>query len=287
VISLKVYTLITLERSISDPPETPELGTRIASKFLGLKNMNRYCNPPSDQPTTVMVVDDDPDIQTVVGTGLKQAGFDVWTAGEAERALSLIEERGIPNLAVIDIGLPKTSGVELARSIKEFSDLPVIMLTAVTDSQTIVSSLDEFAEDYVTKPVLLPVLVARVRRVLGRIRDGSYASGPSLQIDQRLTVELSHARALVDGEVVSLTPTEAKLMHILMRDAGRTVRTEFLLGRIWPLEEVFEETLRVHVYRLRRKIEIDPKNPSYILTVRGEGYSFPAIRPAEVETATK
>lgn len=243
--------------------------------------MNRYCNPLSDQPFTVMVVDDDPDIQTVVGAGLKQAGFDVWASGEAEQALSLIEERGIPNLAVIDIGLPKTSGLELARTIKEFCDLPVVMLTAVSDSQTIVSSLNEFAEDYVTKPVLLPVLIARVRRVLGRIRDGSYARGPSLQIDDRLTVELSRSRVLVDGEPVNLTPTETKLLHILIRDAGRTVRTEFLLGRIWPLEEVFEETLRVHVYRLRKKIEVDPKNPNYILTVRGEGYSFPKIRPAE------
>lgn len=247
--------------------------------------MDKYRNLPSDQPAAVMVVDDDPDIRTVVGDGLKQAGFDVWTAGEADSALSLIEDRGIPSLAVIDIGLPKTSGLDLARTIKAFCDLPVVMLTAVRDSQTIVATLNEFAEDYVTKPVLLPVLVARVRRVLGRIRDGSYARGPSLQIDDRLTVELSCSRVMVDDQPVGLTPTESKLLHILIRDAGRTVRTEYLLSRIWPLEEVFEDTLRVHVYRLRKKIEVDPKDPHYILTVRGDGYSFPNIRSTAHEAA--
>jgi DNA-binding response OmpR family regulator len=222
----------------------------------------------------VLVVDDDADIRTVVGEALSRAGFEVWTAESAGRALELIEGRGLPSLAVIDIGLPKTSGLELARSIKEFSDLPIVMLTAVSDSGTMVTALDEFAEDYVTKPVLLPVLVARVRRVLSRIQDGSPSHGPSVRVDDRLTVELTRHRVLIDGEPVSLTPIESKLMHILLRDAGRTVRTEFLLSRVWPLEEVYDETLRVHVYRLRRKIEKDPSNPRYIRTVRGQGYSF-------------
>lgn len=230
--------------------------------------------PDWEQPRRVLVVDDDPQIRKVVGTGLEQGGFEVWTASTAEQASEMLDSRGVPSLALIDIGLPETSGVELAQSIKAFSDVPIVMLTAVSDAKTIVDTLNEFAEDYVTKPVLLPVLVARVRRVLARIQDSGCARGPAIHVDHRLVVELTHHRILVDGREESLTPTESKLLHILLRNAGRTVRSDFLLGRLWPMEEVFEDTLRVHVYRLRKKIEEDPRSPRYIVTVRGDGYCF-------------
>jgi len=223
---------------------------------------------------SILVVDDDQQIQTVVGAGLKEGGFEVWPASTAAQAIQMLEQRGVPNLALIDIGLPETSGVDLARSLKAFSDIPIVMLTAVSESKVIVDSLNEFAEDFVTKPVLLPVLVARVRRVLARIREDGCAAGPSIRIDHRLVVELARHRVLVEDREETLTPTESRLLHILMRDAGRTVRSDFLLKRLWPLEEVFEDTLRVHVYRLRKKIEEDPRNPNYIMTVRGIGYRF-------------
>jgi DNA-binding response OmpR family regulator len=122
------------------------------------------------------------------------------------------------------------------------------------------------------------VLVARVGRVLRRIRDFTYAVDPILPIDERLGIEFTRCRALVDGREVPLTPTETKLLHVLVRDAGRPVRTEYLIQRLWPLEEVYEDTLRVHICRLRQKIEKDPGKPMYVTTVRGQGYRFPALK---------
>ena len=223
----------------------------------------------------ILVVDDDREIQATCRSALEGAGYEVWSAASADEAEKRLQDGGIPHLAVIDIGMPGVSGVELSRWIKGFCDLPIVLLTGNTDENTIVTTLEEFAEDYIMKPVSLSVLVARVNRVLRRIRDFSYALEPVVRVDDRLSLELSRCSAIIDGEHVNLTPTEAKLLHVLIRDAGRTVRTEFLLHRVWPFQEVFEDTLRVHVYRLRQKIERDPKMPRYVVTMRGAGYSFP------------
>ncbi len=117
-----------------------------------------------------------------------------------------------------------------------------------------------------------------VQRVLRRIGDFAYALDPVIQIDARLAVDFAHQQAIVQGQIVALTPTEAKILFILMRNAGHTVSTDFILRRLWPLDEVFEDTLRVHVYRLRQKIEAIPTKPVYIVTERGQGYSFPQQR---------
>jgi DNA-binding response OmpR family regulator len=225
----------------------------------------------------VLVVDDDPDIVSTSCAALEQAGYEVWSAGSAEAAMKCLVARGVPHLAIIDIHMPGADGITLSRRIKGRCDLPIVIMTSEVDSRVVVEALDEFAEDYITKPVELPVLVARVGRVLRRIRDFSYAVGPTMPIDDRLGIEFTRCRALVGGSEVQLTPTETKLLHILVRDAGRTVRTEYLIQRLWPLEEVFEDTLRVHVCRLRRKIEEDSGKPKYVLTVRGQGYRFPKL----------
>jgi DNA-binding response OmpR family regulator len=120
--------------------------------------------------------------------------------------------------------------------------------------------------------------VARVQRVLRHIGDFAYTLEPVTRVDDRLAVDFAHQQALVGGQPVPLTPTETKLLYILMRNAGRTVTTGFLLRRLWPLEEVFEDTLRAHIHRLRRKIEPTPAQPRYIVTERGIGYSFPPKR---------
>ena len=225
----------------------------------------------------ILVVDDDPDIVSTSCAALESAGYEVWSAESAEAAMKRLSDHGVPHLAIIDINMPGTDGITLSRQIKTICDLPIVMMTAETDSGAVVTALDEFAEDYITKPVELPVLIARVGRVLRRIRDFAYAVDPIVKIDERLGIEFTRCRALVYGSEVPLTPTETKLLHMLVRDAGRAVRTEYLLQRLWPLEEVFEDTLRVHVCRLRRKIEADPKKPKYVLTVRGHGYQFPEL----------
>jgi DNA-binding response OmpR family regulator len=168
------------------------------------------------------------------------------------------------------------NGFEFCSTVQEFSDLPVILLTSVDEEETIIRGIEYFAEDYVTKPFSPRELVARVRRVLRRIGDFAYTLAPVISLDDRLAVDFAHKQAVVEERSVSLTPTESKLLYILMRNAGRVVGTDFLLRRLWPMEEVFEDSLRVHVHNLRRKIEVDPGKPYYILTERTLGYRLVA-----------
>jgi DNA-binding response OmpR family regulator len=222
----------------------------------------------------ILVVDDDPAILRLVRDKLDRAGFEVWTATSGQRALDVIGRRGLPHLAIVDIMMPEMGGFEFCRTVQEFTDLPVIMLTAVDEEETVIRGIEHFAEDYITKPFSPRELVARVQRVLRRIGGFAYALDLVTQVDDRLAVDLAHQRALVDGRPVDLTPTETKILYILMRNAGRTVTIDFLLRRLWPLEDVFEDALRVHVHRLRQKIETVPRQPCYIVTERGLGYRF-------------
>ena len=228
----------------------------------------------SDGLQRILVVDDDPAILRLVRDKLDHAGFEVWTAASGQEALDVISHRGLPHLAVVDILMPGMDGFELCQRVQEFSDLPVIMLTAVDEEETVIRGIEHFAEDYITKPFSPRELVARVQRVLRRIGDFAYALDPVTQVDVHLTVDFAHQRAFVDGQAIDLTPTETKILYILMRNAGRTVTNSFLLRRLWPLEQVFEDTLRVHIHRLRKKIEQNPSAPRYIVTERGMGYRF-------------
>lgn len=222
----------------------------------------------------ILLVDDEADIRWTVGELLKDEGFDVVTARSADEALRRIDELGIPHLAVVDIMMPEVDGIDLCRRLREFSDVPVIMLTAVDDQETITGAIREFADDYVVKPFDPDELAARIRRVLGRFKTFDYATGPRLVIDDRLALELAAGRAMVDGEAVELTPTETRLLHVLTRNAGRLVSTSHLLQRVWPRKEVYEDSLRVHVHRIRHKIEVDPSSPRYLTNERGVGYRF-------------
>ena len=222
----------------------------------------------------VLLVEDDPGSQLFTRSVLERAGYQVWCARDGKAALETLERRGLPHLALIDIMMPGMDGLEVARKIQEFVDLPIIMLTSVERTETKVDALTRFAEDYVVKPFEPTELLARIDRLLRRIGDFSYTLEPRVRIDDRLSVELARRRAIVEGREIELTPTETKLLFVLMRNAGRTLLSDYLLKRVWPMEEVYEDTLRTHVYRLRRKIEDNPKDPRYVLTERGLGYSF-------------
>ena len=228
----------------------------------------------------ILAVDDDPFNLRIVRHALEQADFQVMTASSGEDALSVIKRQGLPHLAVVDIHMPPgMSGFEFCRTIHQFSDLPVIMLTAVGEESTVVEGLEKHAEDYIIKPFVPGELVARVNRVLRRIGDFAYTLEPTTKVDERLSVDFPGRQAIVEGKEVSLTPTETKLLYILMRNAGRTVTTDFILRRLWPLEPAFEDRLHVHMHRLRRKIEDkkDKSRPRYINSERGLGYTFLAI----------
>jgi DNA-binding response OmpR family regulator len=229
-----------------------------------------------ERPQRILVVDDDPDILRLVSSKLDHAGFQVWTADSGKKALDLVNRNGLPHLAIVDLMMPGMDGFEFCQTVQQFSDLPVIMLTAIDAEETVIRGIRYFAEDYVIKPFSPRELVARVERVLRRIGDFAYALEPVIQVDRRLAVDFAHQQVIVDNQPISVTPTETKILYILMRNAGRVVTTDFLLRRLWPFEEVFEDTVRVHIHRLRQKIESMPAQPYYIITERGAGYSFPA-----------
>jgi DNA-binding response OmpR family regulator len=226
------------------------------------------------QAQRVLVVDDDRAILRLVSDKFERAGFEVLTAASGSCALDLIARRGLPHLAIVDINMPGMDGFELCEHLQQFSDLPVIFLTAVDEEETVIQGIERYAEDYVTKPFSPRELVARAQRVLRRIGDFAYALEPVTQIDERLAVDFVGQRAIVDGQPVTLSPTETKLLYLLLRNAGRPVTSDFLLCRLWPLEEVFEDVLRVNVHRLRKKIGDNSAGLPYIVAERGVGYSF-------------
>ena len=233
----------------------------------------------SNQPQTILAVDDNTYTLRIVQHALEQADFQVVTAVSGREALQIINRRGLPHLAIVDYHMPGgMSGFELCHEVHQFSDLPVVMLTAVSDEDTVIEGLEKHAEDYIVKPFSPEVLVARVKRVLRRMGDFAYTLESRTVVDDRLEIDFPNRQALIDGEEVRLTPTETKLLYILMRNAGRTVTTDFIIRRLWPLEPAYEDRLHVHMHRLRSKIE-DKKNksrPRYINSERGMGYIFRA-----------
>lgn len=233
----------------------------------------------TDMQLKVLTVDDDAFNLRIVRHALEQADYKVMSASSGEEALTMIRRQGLPHLAVVDIHMPPgMSGFEFCRAIHQFSDLPVIMLTAVGEESTVVEGLEKHAEDYIIKPFVPGELIARVGRVLRRIGDFAYTLDPITQVDERLSIDFPSRQAIVEQKPISLTPTETKLLYILMRNAGRTVTTDFILRRLWPLEPAYEDRLHVHMHRLRRKIEDkkDKTRPRYIISERGLGYTFQA-----------
>ena len=232
-----------------------------------------------EEPYHILAVDDSPMILRLVSLALEEADFKVTTATSGEEGLEIIQRFGLPHLALVDINMPPgMDGFEFCARVLEFSDLPIIMLTAIDHEETIIQAIDQFAEDYITKPFNNGELVSRIRRVLRRIGDFGYTNDPVLKIDHRLSIDFPNRKAIVDGTDVLLTPTEAKLLYILLRSAGRTVTTDFLMRRLWPLERVGEDRLRVNIHRVRRKIEAN-RNETYIVSERGIGYTFTVVPP--------
>lgn len=226
-------------------------------------------------PKRILAVDDNMQTLQIVRHTLERGGFDVITAASGADALNMINRHGLPHLALVDLRMPGMDGFELCQALQEFSDIPVIILTAENEEETVVKGIEEYAEDYMIKPFRPSELVARINRVLRRIGDFAYTLAPTIDVDDFLSVNFPSREAIVGGESVSLTPTETKIIYILMRNAGQTVTTDFLLRRIWPLESAYEDRLHVHVHRLRRKVEQNPSKPRYIVSKRGLGYTFP------------
>jgi DNA-binding response OmpR family regulator len=233
----------------------------------GLNIVNRY---------RILIVDDDAMAREILKRILEHAGYEVMTAGSGPEALRKLHE-GIPHLVVVDLMMPEMDGFELCRRIKSHLDVPIVILSAVAAIESKVEGLQMYAEDYIVKPFEKEELVARVQRVLRRYGESAGVEQPEVVIDQELQINFVQHWARVKGQQVTLTPTESKLLFLLVRNAGRVVTNETLLAKAWAGdEEAYEEGLRVHISRLRSKIESNPSKPVYIQTKRGVGYRFSA-----------
>jgi two-component system, OmpR family, KDP operon response regulator KdpE len=222
--------------------------------------------------TRVLVVDDEPQILRALQTNLRGAGYDVATAATAGEALSAAAV-GRPEAVILDLVLPDRSGIDVARELRRFSAVPIIVLSAVGEEHEKVAALDAGADDYVTKPFGMDELLARLRAALRR----AAPPGEAVVRVGELEVDLERRAVSVAGKPVSLTPHEFELLALLARNEGKLLTHRMILREVWgPAYGTESHYLHVYVSQLRRKIEPQPARPRYLLTEPGAGYRLVA-----------
>ena len=220
----------------------------------------------------ILVVDDEPRIAEICRDFLERAGFRVLTAGNGADALTLARTKQ-PDLVVLDLGLPKVDGLDVARGLRKVSNVPIIMLTARVEEHDKLLGLELGADDYITKPFSPKELVARVRAVFRRTDIGP-GRGDVIRASD-ITLDVPRMQARVGSRPIELTSTEFELLAALMRQPGRVFTRGQLLDVIHgEAVESFDRAIDVHIKNLRRKLEPDPHQPRYVLTVYGVGYRF-------------
>lgn len=241
--------------------------------------------PQQTEPTyagmQILVVDDETRMIDFIRMNLELEGFRVLGARNGIEALDMVRKH-ILDLIILDVMMPQLDGFETLRMLREFSTVPVIMLTAKSEEEDKVHGLELGADDYVTKPFGARELVSRVKAVLRRTSMLVDPGQAVLKIDDRLSVDFNRREVIVEGEHIKLRPTEYRLLYYLIENAGWTVPHEQLLAKVWGYE-YRDEThyVRLYVNYLREKIEQDPANPKYILTERGVGYRFVDFRKGQ------
>jgi DNA-binding response OmpR family regulator len=230
--------------------------------------------------TTVVTADDDPQLLRLVARNLQFEDYDVLTASDGEQALELIEAHA-PDVVLLDVMMPKMDGFTVCHRVREFSTVPIIIVTARGQDQDKIRGLDLGADDYLTKPFSVDELLARVRAVLRRAQfmanEVSHLARPQKIGD--LSIDYAQHQVMVAGHEVALTPIEYRLIAYLAQNAGRIVTQDLLLSHVWGSEYAGEShMLQVNINRLRRKIEADPVHPRYIRTKVGIGYLL-ALQP--------
>ena len=231
----------------------------------------------SAKKTTILAADDDPQLLRLVTRNLQLEGYDALGASDGQQALELIESNP-PDLVLLDVMMPKMDGFTVCYRVREFSSVPIIILTARGQDQDKVRGLDLGADDYLTKPFSVDELLARVRAVLRRSEFTAREKAQGLRATITtgdLTVDYSQHLVTLAGHEIPLTPTEYRILAYLAQNAGRVVTQDLLLEHVWGSEYLGEShMLQVNVNRLRHKLEIDPTQPRYILTKAGVGYSL-------------
>jgi DNA-binding response OmpR family regulator len=223
---------------------------------------------------TILIVEDDPKTASLVALYLEREGFQTAIAEDGITALAMVQQQK-PDFVILDLMLPRMDGWEVCRNIRRSSDIPIIMLTAREDEVDRISGLTLGADDYVIKPFSPRELVARVKAILRRERLQAHARREVLS-SAGLVLDRDKFQVTLHGSPVSLTPHEYKLLEALMASRGKVLSRQNLLDYLYPNKEaiVIDRVVDVHIGKLRQKIEDDPANPHFILTVRGIGYRF-------------
>ena len=233
-----------------------------------------------ERRTRVLVVEDEESFIDALTIGLDREGFDATIARDGQEALSTFEE-GRFDVILLDLMLPKLSGLDVCRSIRASSDVPIIIVSAKGEEVDMVLMLEVGADDYVTKPYRLRELVARIRAVLRRREVPTAFEESDVLAFGPLRMELDARRCFVNDEEIKLRKKEFALLRLLLENPGRVLTRDVLIDRVWGSDYVGDtKTLDVHIKRLRSLIEEDPKKPELISTVRGVGYRFEVTKPS-------
>lgn len=224
----------------------------------------------------ILIADDDPVIRKFVRTNLEARDYQTLMAADGAEALEVVE-RELPDLIILDIMMPRVDGFEVCRRLREWSQIPIVVLSARGEVRDKVECLESGADDYLTKPFGVDELVARIRAVLRRTEMSQAPPAVSSFTGDDIEINFAQRRVTVAGREVKLTPTEYNLLQELVSNAGKVLTHGMLLDKLWGPEYGEEkEYLRVFIGRLRRELEPDPENPKYLMTVPGVGYKFEA-----------
>lgn len=230
--------------------------------------------------TTILAADDDPQLLRLITRNLQLEGYDVLAASDGQQALELIENNA-PDLVLLDVMMPRMDGFTVCYRVREFSSVPIIIITARGQDQDKVRGLDLGADDYLTKPFSVDELLARVRAVIRRSQftTREYSQGlRATTATGSLVIDYSQHIVTLHGREIALTPTEYRIIAYLAQNVGRVVTQDLLLEHVWGQEYLGEShMLQVNINRLRRKLEVDATQPHYILTKVGVGYSLAAL----------
>ncbi|WP_341316506.1 response regulator [Paraburkholderia sp. IMGN_8] len=231
----------------------------------------------SDPTVTVVVIDDDKYIRRFLRAHLEAGGMTVFEAQTGAQGLAHAATR-LPDLVIVDLSLPDMDGIDVIRELRSWSAIPVIVLSARSSEDDKVAALDAGADDYLTKPFGLPELTARIRAHLRREASGGRVGAPQVQFGL-VTVDLGERKVVRDSRIVHLSPIEYRLLTALVRNPGRVLTHQQLLGEVWgPAQTDNHHYLRIYMGHLRHKLERDPARPEHIITESGVGYRLVGVR---------
>lgn len=229
---------------------------------------------PELPPARILIAEDEAPLRNLVRMSLEANGHQVTVVGNGEEALaSFIAERY--DLVILDIMMPKMDGLEVCREIRRRSETPVIMITALGSTEDLVKGLETGADDYIAKPFTFREVQARINAILRRMQWTAERKSQSVIEIGRVAVDTDAMEVHVDGHLIHLTPIEFKLLYTLMSRSGKVLSRTELFQEVWGYDFIGATNLvEVTIRRLREKVEVDPSNPTHILTVRGTGYKF-------------